>query len=105
MANSFISMKCCPPKAAALVLLWNLCVCAALWFNSQLKSSLYAGLNIKGFLGKNGVEGIVSIISLNRSAFTYWEENIPSRLDLGKSRFGGPFTTEQVEDVRLLVNC
>ena len=37
---------------------------------------------------------------LNRSAFTYWEEDIPSRLDLGKSRFGGPFTTEQVEDVK-----
>ena len=38
--------------------------------------------------------------SLNRSALTYWEEDIPSRLDLGKSRYGGPFTTEQVEDVK-----
>ena len=37
---------------------------------------------------------------LNRSALTYWEDNIPSRLDLGKSRYGGPFTTEQVEDVK-----
>ena len=37
---------------------------------------------------------------LNRSALTYWEENIPSRLDLGKSRYGGPFKTEQVEDVK-----
>ncbi len=37
---------------------------------------------------------------LNRSALTYWEEKIPSRMDLGKSRFGGPFTTEQVEDVK-----
>ena len=37
---------------------------------------------------------------LNRSAFTYWEEDIPSRLDLGKSRYGGPFTIEQVEDVK-----
>ena len=37
---------------------------------------------------------------LNRSALSYWEEDIPSRLDLGKSRFGGPFTTEQVEDVK-----
>ena len=37
---------------------------------------------------------------LNRSALTYWEEDIPSRLDLGKSRFGGPFTAEQVEDVK-----
>ena len=37
---------------------------------------------------------------LNRSALTYWEEDIPSRIDLGKSRYGGPFTTEQVEDVK-----
>ena len=34
------------------------------------------------------------------SALTYWEEDIPSRIDLGKSKYGGPFTTEQVEDVK-----
>ncbi len=39
---------------------------------------------------------------LNRSALTYWEENVPSRMDLGKSRYGGPFTTEQVEDVKTM---
>ena len=39
---------------------------------------------------------------LSRSAFTYWEEDIPSRLDLGKSRYGGPFTTEQVENVKTI---
>ena len=37
---------------------------------------------------------------LNRSALTYWEEDMPSCLDLGKSRYGGPFTTEQVENVK-----
>ena len=37
---------------------------------------------------------------VNRSALTYWEEDIPSRIDLGKSKYGGPFTTEQVEDVK-----
>ncbi len=31
----------------------------------------------------------------NRSALTYWEEDIPSRLDLGKTKYGGPFTVEQ----------
>ena len=35
-----------------------------------------------------------------RSSLTYWEEDIPSRIDLGKSKYGGPFTTEQVEDVK-----
>ena len=33
-----------------------------------------------------------------RSAFTYGE--VPSRLDLAKDRYGGPFTTEEVEDVK-----
>ena len=35
-----------------------------------------------------------------RSAFTYCEDELPSRLDLGKSKYGGPFTIEQVEDVK-----
>ena len=35
-----------------------------------------------------------------RSAFTYCEDEPPSRIDLGKSKYGGPFTTEQVEDVK-----
>ena len=38
-----------------------------------------------------------------RSAFTYCEDNIPSRIDFGKSKYGGPFTTEQVEDVKTLL--
>ena len=36
----------------------------------------------------------------NRSAFTYWEEDIPPRIDLGKRKYGGPFTTEEVEDTK-----
>ena len=36
----------------------------------------------------------------NRSAFTYWEEDIPRRIDLGKNRYGGPFTNEEVEDTK-----
>ena len=37
---------------------------------------------------------------LQRSAFTYCDDERPSRLDFCKQRFGGPFTTEQVEDVK-----
>ena len=37
---------------------------------------------------------------LQRSAFTFSENYIPSRLDFAKERFGGPFTTEQVENVK-----
>ena len=39
-------------------------------------------------------------IPVRRSAFTYCEEGVPSGLDLGKEKYGGPFTTEQVEDVK-----
>ena len=38
-----------------------------------------------------------------RSAFTYWEDDPPSRMDFGKIKYGGPFTTEQVEDVKILI--
>ena len=36
----------------------------------------------------------------NRTALSYWEEEAPSRLDLGKEKYGGPFTEEEVEDVK-----
>ena len=38
----------------------------------------------------------------NRSALTYWEEEAPSRLDLGKDKYGGPFTEEEVENVKTI---
>ena len=37
---------------------------------------------------------------VQRSAFTYCENEQPTRLDYGKSKYGGPFTIEQVEDVK-----
>jgi peptide/histidine transporter 3/4 len=40
---------------------------------------------------------------LRRSAFTHCDNYIPSRLDFAKERFGGPFTTEQVEDVKTFI--
>ena len=36
----------------------------------------------------------------HRSAFTYWEEDIPRRIDLGKNKYGGSFTNEEVEDTK-----
>ena len=39
-------------------------------------------------------------VPIRRSAFTYCEDEIPCGLDLGKHKYGGPFTTEQVEDVK-----
>ena len=37
---------------------------------------------------------------VKRSAFTFWERNIPSRIELGKSKYGGPYTNENIEDVK-----
>ena len=39
---------------------------------------------------------------LQRSAFTYCGNERPSRLDFAKEKYGGPFTTELVEDVKTL---
>ena len=39
----------------------------------------------------------------NCSAFTY-NDDPPSRLDFGKERYGGPFTTDEVEDVKSFFN-
>ena len=42
-------------------------------------------------------------IPVRRSAFTYYEDEWPSRLDLGKENYVGQFTLEQVEDVKLFL--
>ena len=40
---------------------------------------------------------------LRRSAFTYTDDYVPSRIDFAKELYGGPFTTEQVENVKTLL--
>ena len=40
---------------------------------------------------------------LYHSAFTYSNVDYPSRTDFAKQRFGGPYTTEQVEDVKVFL--
>ena len=57
---------------------------------------------------ENPYKNVLQIINFARkhkyplqcSAFTYADDVIPSRLDFAKERFGGPFTTEQVENVK-----
>ena len=39
----------------------------------------------------------------NRSALTYYLDEAPSRIDLGKDKYGGPFEEEQVEDVKTVL--
>ena len=35
-----------------------------------------------------------------RSALTYWENKVPKRIDFAKDKFGGPFSHENVENVK-----
>ncbi len=39
-------------------------------------------------------------VPIRRSAFTFCEDRLPSGFDLGMDKYGGPFTMEQVEDVK-----
>ena len=37
---------------------------------------------------------------INRSSLTYWEQDSPSRINLGMRKYGGPFTEEEVDNVK-----
>ncbi len=58
--------------------------------------------------GQNPLKTVVGVLKfasrhkrpVMRSAFTYCGEAKPCRIDLAKTRYGGPFTTEEVEDVK-----
>ena len=39
----------------------------------------------------------------NRSALTFWLEDYPPRLDVGKEKYGRPFLEEEVEDVKTVL--
>ena len=77
-----------------IILLRNCCCPRGFWIDNRIVDNPYKTvLKVLLFAWKHNHP-------LQRSAFTYWEDNIPSRIDLAKSKYGGPFTTEQVEDVK-----
>ena len=73
----------------------SLCVAKSRWFirDTGLGNPYKEVARVVGFARRHK-------IPIRRSAFTYWEDDIPTGLDLGKSKYGGPFTTEQVENVK-----
>ena len=85
-----------PPLCTSVVLILDFLL-AKKWLIIEPKSpqSLKTIYRVLKFAAKHKAP-------LNRSTLTYWEEDVPSRMDLGKSRYGGPFTTEQVEDVKTM---
>ena len=86
------------PVLYTAVICSSLFICAHKWLIIEPKSpqSLKIIYQVLKFAAKHKAP-------INRSAFTYWEDDIPSRIDLGKSKYGGPFTTEQVEDVKTVL--
>ena len=37
----------------------------------------------------------------NRSALTYWENEVPKRIDFAKNKYGGPYSHEDVENAKI----
>ena len=87
--------------ATALVVTANLSICMCL-------NLLFRHWLVKEPPTQNPFKLVLRVIKYSiktkyprqRSAFTYHEEELPSRIDFGKQKYGGPFTTEQVEDVK-----
>ena len=92
-----IAMICATVLLFVLAMPISLCVghCKRRWFilNPGMGNPYKLVRKVASFARKHK-------IPVHRSAFTYWEDDIPSGLDLGKNKYGGPFTTEQVEDVK-----
>ena len=100
-----ISYKYLPLNHQQFVPLGNLFICLTLSF---VLVSLFCWNNllIKEPISQNPFKLIYKVSKYalkhryltSRSAFTYAKEEAIGRIDFGKSKYGGPFTTEQVED-------
>ena len=94
-------------KAAVKSLLGSGIVFAVIIANFCFFSWAKKYIYVQG-LGLNPFKNIYKVLKYSwnhkipehRSAFTYWEEDIPRRIDLGKNKYGGPFTNEVVEDTK-----
>ncbi len=73
----------------------SLCIAKRSWFvhDTGLGNPYKEVARIVGFARRHS-------IPIQRSAFTFWEDDIPTGLNLGKSKYGGLFTTEQVDNVK-----
>ena len=93
----FIAIICATVLMFVLAMPISLCVghCKRRWFilNPSMGNPYNLVRKVASFARQHK-------IPVQRSAFTYWEEDIPTGLDIGKNKYGGPFTTEQVEDVK-----
>ena len=85
------------PAMLTFTLVITLCVayCKKRWFLIEPKR-----INMYNLVFKVTKFASQHKAPIRRSAFTYCEDELPTGLDLGKRKYGGPFTIEQVEDVK-----
>ena len=82
-----------------------ICICLSI---ALILNSFCSHWLVKEPIGQNPFKLVYKVIKYAirtkcprcRSAFTYCEDNLPSRIDFGKSKYGGPFTIKQVEDIK-----
>ena len=106
-SNSFIVTILCGLLTKQYWILRNLvmCICLSMALSSML---MFNNWLVKEPVTQNPFKLVYRVVRYAikhkhpecRSAFTYCEDEPPSRIDFGKSKYGGPFTTEQVEDVK-----
>ena len=90
---------------AVIVSVTAICLTLAVVMNFLLRDSLVKEPPTPHLL--KTIYGILKFAIRNqpsrlRSAFTYWEDEIPSRIDQAKIKYGGSYTTEEVENVKSL---
>ena len=110
VVSSFINMLTCMYSKYNLQLLGPLIIAMCLTV-VVITNYLFSNQLIKEPVTQNPFKLVYKVVRYaiktkhprQRSAFTYWEDDPPSRMDFGKVKYGGPFTTEQVEDVKILI--
>ena len=95
----------CAPKEYHVLGQFLVCLCLTIMLTLSL---LFSDQLVKEPVAQNPFKLVYKVVQYaiknthprRRSAFTYCEDDLPSRIDFGKSKYGGPFTTEQAEDVK-----
>ena len=79
----------------AISFLMVLSYCKRQWFHNEPRTQNPYGTvyRVLKFVAKHDKP-------IRRSALTYCDDERPTRMEYAKERFGGPFTTEMVEDVK-----
>ena len=90
-------------SSIVLLLIWMSCMAVCSFFLHQAKNKMYIakmGLNPFKQMWKVLKFAYEHKYPLKPTAFIFCEDTTASRIDYGKIQYGGPFSTEEVEDVK-----